>query len=190
MLVYPALWRHLARVWRTFLWLWILHLVFVALVCHFTKTVYIMHIMWSICLFCLVYGFGMPLLCTFFILARVFYVFLYCVVFGFVISFLLFSTMSYPEFLAYLSHNLTIYHFLFFLVCVFVYGIDLACLSEKPSILYQFFVHVQVLLCFCVFFICGFLALWWEIWLVFVFSYYGVVFWRAWLLLVVACSFT
>ena len=132
----------------------------------------------------------MPFYSIFFILARVFYVFLCCVVFGLVISFLLFSTMSYAEFLAYLSHNLTIYHFLFLLVCVFIYGVKLACLSDKPSILYQFFVRFQILLCFFVFFICGFLALWWEIWLVFVFSYYGVVFWRAWLLLVVACSFT
>ena len=101
----------------------------------------------------------MPFYSLFFILARVFYVFLCCVVFGLVISFLLFSTMSYAEFLAYLSHNLTIYHFLFLLVCVFIYGVKLACLSDKPSILYQFFVRFQILLCFFVFFICGFLAL-------------------------------
>lgn len=124
---YPALWRQLARVWRTFFWLWILHFVFLALVCYLTKTVYIMDIMLPICLFCLVCCFGMLIYC--------FFVCFFSGVFPFFFWFLVF-----------------LFSFLFFLFLLF-FSFCIGVIFHTPFLgLFKLFSHFSFFYAFSLFF--------------------------------------
>lgn len=124
---YPALWCELARVWCAFLWLWILHFVFLALVCYLIKTPYISYLMSSIWVFTCVFGFGMLIYC--------FFVCFFSGVFPFFFWFLVF-----------------LFSFLFFLFLLF-FSFCLCVISHTPFLgLFNPFSHFSFFYAFSLFF--------------------------------------